>query len=386
MLKNLFFETSNQKPILLFLLFIFLASTSLQTQNLLNNPESVVFDPSQNRYLVSNWADGDGNIVQIDGNGVQSYFSTVLAGQFKIAGLYMFHDTLLAASGVASDAGLTGFDLSTGDTLFHIVLPDIGLPNDITSDSNGIIYVTDYWGSKLYKIENRVPSVFISQGLLNPNGIYYDAQNHQLLILSVTGSNSPILAVDPESATISTVVYTGFPGLDGITMDDDRNFYISTWGTDAVYRYGSEFNNPPELFSSGHNDPADIYYDKINRVLCVPNFSSNTVDFVQVVTSINEYDEMGLNQKFTLHQNHPNPFHKSTTINYVIPHKTNSTIAIYDFIGREIKILFNGFHKQGSYAIDWDGTDESGKNVTAGVYFCSIRSGCEILSIEILKN
>nr|NQU90434.1 SMP-30/gluconolactonase/LRE family protein [Bacteroidota bacterium] len=231
---------SGRIVICLLQLFLLLMTSQVHAQNLLNNPESVVFDPSQNRYLVSNWADDDGTIVQIDSNGVQSYFSTTLAGQFKIAGLYMYHDTLLAASGVSPNAGLSAFDLNTGDTLFHIPLPNVGLPNDITSDNNGIIYVTDYWGSKLYKIENRIPSVFISQGMTNPNGMYYDEQNHSLLILSVTGTNSPILAVDPETATITTVVYTGFPALDGITMDNAGNFYISTWGTDAIYKYDPE--------------------------------------------------------------------------------------------------------------------------------------------------
>lgn len=43
-------------------------------QNLLNNPESVVFDAPRDRYIVSNW--GDGSIIQIDSNGTQSYFST----------------------------------------------------------------------------------------------------------------------------------------------------------------------------------------------------------------------------------------------------------------------------------------------------------------------
>jgi len=43
-------------------------------QNLLNNPESVVYDQSRCRYLVSNW--GDGNIIAIDSLGIQTYFNT----------------------------------------------------------------------------------------------------------------------------------------------------------------------------------------------------------------------------------------------------------------------------------------------------------------------
>ncbi len=58
---------------------------TLTAQNLLYNPESVVFDSVRNRYIVSNW--GDGAIVQIDSTGVQSYFNTVWLNQYQVAGL-----------------------------------------------------------------------------------------------------------------------------------------------------------------------------------------------------------------------------------------------------------------------------------------------------------
>ena len=53
-------------------LLILFSVNELCAQNLLNRPESVVFDSVYNRYLVSNWTNG--SIVQIDSNGVQDYF------------------------------------------------------------------------------------------------------------------------------------------------------------------------------------------------------------------------------------------------------------------------------------------------------------------------
>ena len=157
-------------------------------QDLFNNPESVVFDAPRNRYIISNW--GDGSIVQIDSNGTQSYFSTELQNKYKVAGLYILNDTLLAASGDTlncdtTGTGLTGFNIKTGEIVFHIPIPGIGLPNDITSDNNGIIYLTDYWENKLYKIENHKASVFIRENLNYPNGIMYDKeQNRSFNIIS----------------------------------------------------------------------------------------------------------------------------------------------------------------------------------------------------------
>ncbi|MCW9095149.1 MAG: hypothetical protein OQJ74_04825 [Ignavibacteriaceae bacterium] len=268
------------------ILCVILLGAVSNAQNLLNNPESIVFDSDRNRYLVSNW--GDGSIVQIDSNGVQSYFSTAIQKRYNVAGLYIFGDTLLAASGdtLNSDTtgkGLTGFNLKTGEIIFHIPIPGIGLPNDITSDKDGAIYLTDYWDDKLYKIKNHTPSVYISKGILGyPNGMVYDSVNNRLLILSVMGPGAPIISVDLNDSSVTTVINTELNGTDGIAMDKAGRIYISEWTTDQIFMYDSNFNDPPEVFSKDHNDPADIYYDKINHLLAIPNFTSNTIDLVTI--------------------------------------------------------------------------------------------------------
>jgi len=261
------------------------ADSVIASINLLNNPESAVYDSISNRYIISNW--GDGAIVQIDGEGIQSYFSTALQNKYKVAGLYIFGDTLLAASGdtLNSDStgkGLTGFNLTTGEIIFHIPIPGIGLPNDITSDKNGIIYLTDYWGDKLYKIDYRTPSVMIKEGLNYPNGIIYDDISNRLIILSVGGDGAPLLSVYLKDTSLSVIIKTGLTGgTDGITMDREGNYYISEWG-DKIYKFDKNFTDSSTQFSSGHNDPADIYFDRVNNILVVPNFGNNTIDFISL--------------------------------------------------------------------------------------------------------
>ena len=256
------------------------------SDNLLNNPESAVYDSINSRYIISNW--GDGAIVQIDSNGIQSYFSTALQNKYKVAGLYIYGDTLLAASGdtLNSDStgkGLTGFNLTTGNIIFHIPILGIGLPNDITSDKNGVIYLTDYWSDKLYRIDYRTPSIMIKEGLHYPNGILYDENNNRLIILSVGGEGAPLLSVDLKDTSLSIIIKTGLTGgTDGITMDREENFYVSEWEGDEIYKFDNNFTASPTPFSSGHNDPADIYYDKVNNILVVPNFGSNSVDFISL--------------------------------------------------------------------------------------------------------
>ena len=273
--------TTRVRIALLVLMCLTVAYSGAGAQNLLNGPESVIYDAARDRYLVSNWEDGA--IVAIDNGGAQSYFSTFLQNQYRLIGIYLKGDTLLAAAGDAPNAGLFGFDVATGAIIQFIPLPGVGLPNDIAIDGDGVIYVTDYWGDKLYKIEGSTPSVYIGTGLLDyPNGMVYDDRYNRLLIASVMGTDSPILAVNLDDGSISTVVTTGLYGTDGITFDADYRCYITDGLTDAVYRYDPEFTNPIELFSSGHDSPADIYYDRINILLAVPNLTRHTVDFVPV--------------------------------------------------------------------------------------------------------
>jgi hypothetical protein len=351
-------------------------------QNLLNNPESVVFDSLHNCHLVSNY--GDGAIVRIDSNGTHTYFSTELLGQYGLAGLYLYGDTLLAAAGNAPDAGIAWFDLATGEMILFIVMPDVGLPNDITSDSSGLLYVTDYWGDKLYKIVERNPYVYMTEGLNFPNGMTYDPRYHRLLIDSVMGPGAPILAVNLADSTLTTVVTTGLVGgTDGIALDCEFNCYVSEWTNDTVVMYDSAFANPV-VFSSGHDDPADIYFDRVNNQICVPNFSANTVDFVPLVASPVNRREGSIEFPIALQLlgNYPNPFNASTTISYTLPTATTVTLSIYDLNGRLIETLLNGWRWPGIHEIRFD------TNIlTSGVYWYRLQAAeyTEYGSMLLLK-
>jgi sugar lactone lactonase YvrE len=268
-------------PVLVYPFVFFLFIQYSYGQNFFNNPESAVYDSLYNRYIVSNW--GDGSIIQIDSAGNQKYFSDTLMNKYRVAGLYIYGDTLLAAAGDAPNSGLVGFNLRTDKQIFHIILPDIGLPNDITTDLKGNIYVTDYWGDKLYKIDYRTVSILIKEGLNYPNGLIYDEINDRLIILSVGGKEAPLLSVDLQDTSLSVIFKTGLiGGTDGITVDREGNYYLSEWEGDNIYRLDKNLSAKPEIYSSGHNDPADIYFDRVNNILVVPNFGSNTVDFIPI--------------------------------------------------------------------------------------------------------
>jgi hypothetical protein len=84
--------------------------------------------------------------------------------------------------------------------------------------------------------------------------------------------------------------------------------------------------------------------------------------------------DAGSSSNIVLFPNSPNPFNITTTIEYFVEEGAEIKIAVYDLIGREIKVLFEGVVTNNTYgSIDWDGKDKEGKRVPSGTYFYQLR-------------
>jgi hypothetical protein len=80
--------------------------------------------------------------------------------------------------------------------------------------------------------------------------------------------------------------------------------------------------------------------------------------------------------QFSLFQNYPNPFNSSTIIRYDLAAGEHDVkIIIFDLLGQQIKILFNEQQQGGSYQMSWDGSDDDGRSVATGIYFCHLLVG-----------
>jgi hypothetical protein len=75
---------------------------------------------------------------------------------------------------------------------------------------------------------------------------------------------------------------------------------------------------------------------------------------------------------FSLMSNYPNPFNPETRIPYSLPRRLNINLAIYNLLGREVKVLAQGEKIAGEYEVLWDGTDHHGIPVANGVYMCRL--------------
>ncbi|MBL7028560.1 MAG: CotH kinase family protein [Candidatus Marinimicrobia bacterium] len=73
--------------------------------------------------------------------------------------------------------------------------------------------------------------------------------------------------------------------------------------------------------------------------------------------------------------NFPNPFNAGTTIRYQLSEKGPVYLNIISLRGGDVKSLHQGLQNSGEYSIQWDGLDESGNNLPAGIYFVNLEQG-----------
>jgi hypothetical protein len=116
------------------------------------------------------------------------------------------------------------------------------------------------------------------------------------------------------------------------------------------------------------------------------------IDDLVLVPTTNEAAALGPVDPLPLHTGllgvAPNPSRSETTIRFSIAAGDGAVaVSIHDLGGRRVRGLVNGLTPPGQYARLWDGRDERGNSVPAGVYFVRIRwrSGHDSLKLLLIE-
>lgn len=213
-------------------LFVSMSTTNFVFAQTYNGPESAIYDPTGDQWLISNW--NDGKIIARANDGSLTYFNQ--DASIASAGMAIVGNTLYVA-GQKSDGSqaLFGIDMTTGAVINTTVFVN-GFSSDVTADAAGNVYVSDL--DKIYQVDPAAQtySTIYNGGSLN--GVLFDDANNRLLFTDDSPiSGSQIMALDMTTMTASVLVATTFGGLDGLTVDQNGNYYVSSWMTAEIYRY-----------------------------------------------------------------------------------------------------------------------------------------------------
>ncbi len=82
---------------------------------------------------------------------------------------------------------------------------------------------------------------------------------------------------------------------------------------------------------------------------------------------------------------YPNPFSAEAAIRFSLPSSGRVTVTIYDMSGRAVRTLTDTEMRAAEHILMWDGRDESGGMVGAGVYFCRLQAAGQTVTQKMLR-
>lgn len=76
--------------------------------------------------------------------------------------------------------------------------------------------------------------------------------------------------------------------------------------------------------------------------------------------------------------NAPDPFVPATTIRYSVPRDGMVRVGVFDLAGRRVRGLVQAVRPAGVHTVEWNGRNDAGERVKAGVYFARIVVGSQV--------
>jgi outer membrane protein assembly factor BamB len=254
----------------------------------LAGPESVLYDPQQDVYFISNI---NGGLLDRDNNGFISRVNAqtlavdlkwVEAGKNGVTldgpkGMAIVGNTLF----VSDVTGVRKFDRRTGAPQGEIPLPGATTINDLTMDgtrvwasdtgivpASGLTFFSTGTDA-VWKIENdHATKIASGRDLKQPNGLAW--VNGALWVATFGGAEVYQL----DGGAVKNAIQPPRGQLDGLVALPDGTFFVTSWDGMAIYRGNTHAFEP---ILQAIPNPADIGYDNKRHLLLVPASSSNRV-------------------------------------------------------------------------------------------------------------
>ncbi len=250
------------------------------TDTLLRTPESVIYDEKRNLLYVTNvnleprLKDGNGFVSKIDLEGKIEELKWV-EGLNAPKGTAMAGDTLY----VADINELVLIDINRGEIIRKVVIEGAGMINDITSDREGNLYISDTDSGKIYKYSGGNLSIWLGEGLDRPNGLLVEDER---LLLASMGSMD-LVSIDISKKQKKLLVEDINRG-DGIAWAGMKGYYfVSDW-SGRIFLVNEEIGKVTLLDTREEGaNTADIYYIAEKNLLMVPTFNKNTLDAFRLI-------------------------------------------------------------------------------------------------------
>ncbi len=215
---------------------------------------------------------------------------------------------------------------------------------------------------KQTEIANAMYSRWNSQDRVQVKGVFdHDANynDYTSLYYSLAGQgsnpwNPPAdVFIDPDSRTLHHKY---------LIIDSEGSGAAPMVATGSYnWSYAAEFSNDENFVIIKDAAIANLYLQEFAARYSAAGGS-------EPLTAVHFEEETNPPSTFFVAQNYPNPFNKITRIDYSLTSDSELKLVIVNLLGQEVKILKPGWQVAGNHSLNWDGTDNRGASVAAGVY------------------
>ncbi|MFT4778202.1 MAG: hypothetical protein ACJAU0_000637 [Flavobacteriales bacterium] len=331
--------------------------------------ESCEYDPINNRFFVSNQSNilmtyDLGDSWEVFGSGSANY------------GMEVMGSTLF----VIKNASVFGYDLTTGDEVMEIIISGSLFLNGMGNDGSNNLFVSDFNGDKIYKIDvsdlDNPSFETIIDNIAQPNGIVIDNANNRGVFVS-WGTNPAIKAFDLDTYAVTNVATgTGLSLCDGVDLDNDGNFYVSSWAPMSITKFNNDFSTSETVSTSGLESPADISYGLEVNILGIANSGSDEVTFIEFsgVTVAERESEFSF-------QAFPNPIVDQVNIAFELEQSALVSLRILNVEGKTVANIAPIQLNQGTQQLKVDQLD-----LPTGIHFIELTVNDQVFTERILVN
>lgn len=238
-----------------------------------------------------------------------------------------------------------------GDAIITVTVKDDG------GIENGGIDSTIVTFSVLVKPVNDAPSSFNTLGeYFIVTGDYLSGNDFRTLVITPENVNDSIKFIWDFSEDVDgdNVQYRmiGYQGLDFLTMNTYTSDNFKTWALKDLVAQTDTVTVSQGYWNVVASDNLQSFTTGVSIA------GSLRIDATNLIPSVLE-----------IKQSYPNPFTSFTTIEYDVPTTQNVVLRIFNIRGQIVKTLVDEDKSPGYYSVVWDGTNDSGDEVSSGVYF-----------------
>jgi sugar lactone lactonase YvrE len=258
-------------------------------------PDQAVWHAKTRTWFVSNLGggislkkDNYGWITQTDekGNVIQDFWIGKTEGMHAPSGMTTTDDYLY----VCDREGVYEIEIAKRKIKNFFKIEGATFINDVVIAQNGDLYVSDFFGDKIYKLskENRKPEIWLETATLKaPDGLYMEKD--KLIVASWGKLSNPatfetsvlgdLLSIDLKTKKIEVLV-SKMGNLEGITKADDF-YFVTDWFSGKVLKVNAQ-QKTVSTFISGLKNPTDPNFAPELNVLAIPQHGTNQVLFINL--------------------------------------------------------------------------------------------------------